>query len=531
MVERRALHKRMGSAIWLGVTAWAVAGCGGGGGGDGTDGKKVDPLFSQQWHLKNTGQIGANALPASTGEDIRAEQAWDCGDEEARCLGAGVIVGVVDLDLEIAHEDLAVNVDAQAGHNYVTGGTDPSPPADMIEHSHGTQVAGLIAARDSNGLGGRGVASRATLRGFNLLADFTDAHALDAIGREVDISNNSWGTPDGSGQLSGRATLAEDQAFRTGVVTGRGGKGIVYLFAAGNGGTGGHENSNYDAVANRREIMAIGAVNAQGRKSSYSEEGANLWISAPGGETCDESLAMTTTAPMGSALTGTIASEDGSTSSPNYTNCMNGTSAATPVASGVVALMLAANADLGWRDVREVMARSARKVDAGDSDWVLNGAGLPVNHKYGFGIVDAGEAVALARRWENVVAEVVYQSPESSPGLAVPDNDPSGVSDSMLVSESGIEHIEWVEVYFSAADHPYAGDLEIDLISPSGTTSRLADTHACSAACSVPYDSWRFGVARLLGEPADGTWRLVVRDRAAADVGTLQSWSLKVYGR
>ena len=58
----------------------------------------------------------------------------------------------------------------------------------------------------------------------------------------------------------------------------------------------------------------------------------------------------------------------------------SGTSFATPVAAGVVALMLEANPSLGWRDVQEILARTAQKTDPGHKDWTTNAAGLDINH-------------------------------------------------------------------------------------------------------------------------------------------------------
>jgi hypothetical protein len=108
-------------------------------------GNAADPLHGDQWHLKNTGQLGA-----TTGEDLNVEPAWSaCGTGNA-CRGEGVRIAVVDDGLEIAHEDLAANVATGLSYNYVTSNTDPTnDPADA-ESNHGTAVAGIVAARDLN---------------------------------------------------------------------------------------------------------------------------------------------------------------------------------------------------------------------------------------------------------------------------------------------------------------------------------------------------------------------------------------------
>ncbi|MBV2122230.1 MAG: S8 family serine peptidase, partial [Candidatus Thiodiazotropha sp. (ex Ctena orbiculata)] len=100
-----------------------------------------DPLYDQQWHIKNTGQSGA-----TVGEDINAEPVWDVDGIKGR----GVRIVVVDDGVEIGHEDLAANVAVDQSWDYQNNDTDPSPPQSSASDpfAHGTAVAGLIAARD-----------------------------------------------------------------------------------------------------------------------------------------------------------------------------------------------------------------------------------------------------------------------------------------------------------------------------------------------------------------------------------------------
>ncbi len=94
-------------------------------------------------------------------------------------------------------------------------------------------------------------------------------------------------------------------------------------------------------------------------------------------------------------------------------SAMNGTSAAAPTVTGVVALMLGANPNLTWRDLRLILAKTSRKIDAGrasrspwqlaggayvaQNGWTKNGAGLWFHNWYGYGLVDAAAAVAMAK--------------------------------------------------------------------------------------------------------------------------------------
>jgi subtilisin-like proprotein convertase family protein len=485
-----------------------------------------DPLFLDQWHLQNTGQVGG-----TPGEDLNVIPVWITG-----LKGEGIRIAVVDDGMEITHEDLAANVDAGLSYNYCDGSFNPTLcGSDTTASEHGTAVAGLISARDLDGVGGRGVAPRANIIGYNVLESMTLSNQADAMtrnGNSVDISSNSWGAPDGTGLLTSTSMTWRD-AVGTGISVGRGGRGTVYIFAAGNGGP--NENSNYDGYANNRAVMAICAVGDNGVHADYSEQGANLWVCAP--SLGNNNHAVTTTDRTGSLGY----NNDGTLNYPNtnYTNAFGGTSASVPMTSGVVALMLQANPNLGWRDVRLILAQTARKNNSADPDWTTNGTGIHINHKYGFGVINADAAVTAAGSWLNVGPEITHITPLKSVNLAIPDNDTTGRSDTIIVSGSNINNIEFIEVTFSASDHTYFGDLEITLTNDTtGTVSRLAETHACTNAdtgapinCPPSYNSWVFGTARHLGESANGSWKLTVKDQAPRDTGTFQSWQLKFYGR
>lgn len=501
----------------------------------------TDPLYVYQWHLKNTGQKSATGIAGTLGEDMHVEPVWTL---PAPIKGSGIRIAVVDDGLEIGHEDLASNVAAnEFNYNYATGSNDPTNSPSDLTSGHGTEVAGILAARDSNGKGVSGVAPRANLVGYNLLQNNTSSNEVDAMTRNaasVSVSSNSWGSADGTGELTASSSLWQT-AINTGLTTGRDGKGTIYMWAAGNGRAGSDacpacsDNSNYDGRANYRGVMAVAAVNDQGVQSAYSESGANLWVSAPGGEFCSTHTITTTdrTGAVGKNTTATAGTSD--YPDPNFTKCMNGTSAATPGAAGVVALMLAANPNLGWRDVRIILAQTARVNDWVGGGWVPNG-GTPnyyVSHKYGFGVVDAAEAVKAAQGLTTYLGpELTHSTLLSSPAKPIPE-DMTGVSDTIIVTGSSISSIEFVEITFTATNSPYSGDLDVTLTSPNGTVSQLAEPHVCggtSGACTSSYDGWVFGSARHLGEAADGSWTLTVKDGYAGNTGTFSSWKLKFYG-
>jgi len=502
-----------------------------------------DPLYSKQWHLKNNGQ---NA--GIRGEDINVEAAWnteiDTGTGTQKTKGEGVHVRLVDDGLEITHEDLAANI--ATGQNYDYCGRDndlANIPSRCADHAHGTLVAGIVAARDFNGLGIRGSAPQASIAGFNLLFNFTAANALDAMTRDiatVAISSNSWGSQDHTGELSTALTPRMPagwlNSLQTGTTTGRGGLGTIYTWAAGNGANrqldipDDIDNSNYDAFANNRYVIAVCATNDKGQQTIYSENGANLWVCAPsGGDPESNEQNITTTDRSGGIAGSNTNNSRNDYTDKNYTNTFSGTSASTPLTAGVIALMLQTNPNLGWRDVRLILAQTARKNDPADAGWKVT-AGSPtynVNHKYGFGVVDAAAAVSASRNWKNVGTERTFNSGIKTVNASIPDNNRMGVRDSIVINNS--MSIEFIEITFSAS-HPYHGDLRVELISPSGTTSILAERHLCVRGCIGNYDSWVFGSARHLGENSAGTWTLRVSDEAGLDIGQFSSWGIKFYG-
>ena len=468
-----------------------------------------DPLYGCQWHLNNERQL-KGGIPD---EDINVEAVWDAGS-----LGAGVNVVVVDDGMDYEHEDLSANVNTARNHDY-TGGDDIYDPFEY----HGTAVAGIIAARD-NSLGVRGVAPRATLYGYNLLLNSTDANDADAVQRdpETDVSNNSWGPPDGPG-LDAAPGIWE-MAIEKGITEGSDGKGIFYAWAAGNGALVG-DNSNYDGYANHYGVTAACAVNDQGQRASYSEEGANLWVCAPSSDFTRDRHGITTT-----------------DNDDFYRDSFGGTSAAAPIVSGVAALVRSTNTALSWRDIKLILAASARQNDADNAGWedgaLKYGSDTEryhFNHEYGFGVVDAEAAVDLADGW-TPVPELTEASADSAPFagefLWIPDSRSWVTSSITLGSE--VEFTEFVELN-ADFDHQYFRDLQVELVSPAGTVSVLSVPYPVEPGEYHPgislRQSFRFGSARHLGENPTGTWTLRLSDRVpGAPLGRLNAWSLTVYG-
>ena len=473
--------------------------------------RQDDPLYACQWHLKNTGQF-KGAVP---GNDLDVEPVWD----SFRGTPSQVVC-VVDDGLELAHKDLAPNVVPGLSWDYLE--EDPDPTAGK----HGTAVGGVTAGRGFNGVGVRGVAPEAGLCGYRVLGGggLTDADEADAETRAFDriaIYNNSWGPDDDGQNLTAPRPLTQAAMTRA-LSEGRGGKGTLYFWAGGNG-LQAVDNSNYDGYANWRGTIAVAATTSAGQQSGYSENGASLCVNAPSNGGQDPGITTTDRTGIEGYNEGT---QPRDFTDMDFTDTFGGTSSATPAASGVGALLLQARPDLGWRDVKTILMATAAQNDPGDPDWSDNGAGYHVSHKYGFGRVDAAAAVAAASRWSNLPPETSIES-GAVPGLAVPPG-PVGVHSTVSLARNlRVESVEVVFTATTAASH--WGDLQVLLLSPSGTWSVLAEKHETSGS-TYRYDRWRFGSERYLGEPSAGDWTLVVKDLATTGGATLAEWRLVVYG-
>ena len=217
-----------------------------------------DSLYGCQWHLQN-----------QSGEDINVEPVWAEG-----IRGEDINIAIVDDGLDFNHIDLKNNVNTSLNHNYRDSGSVFHP----FLH-HGTYVAGVVAGRD-NGVGVRGVAPRATIYGYNFLAEptiFTQADAVTRNRLTTAVSNNSWGPVGGPGL--GHANALWELGVESGASNGYGGNGTFYAFAGGNGHQeGGHSNLN--EYANHYAVTAVCGTNDIDTRRVSSEFGANTSGSA-----------------------------------------------------------------------------------------------------------------------------------------------------------------------------------------------------------------------------------------------------------
>lgn len=210
------------------------------------------------------------------------------------------------------------------------------------------------------------------------------------------------------------------------------------------------------------------------------------------------------------------------TSRDDCTGTFGGTSAAAPLVAGVVALVVEANRNLTWRDVQGVLIESAKPHRDNDPSWQTNGAGKRYSHAFGFGLIDAGNAVTVSKDWKHFGE---YLNVSVANTISVPiskTNDWASVEINVTAQPNFVvEHVELVFV----ATHPRRGDLDITLLSPSGTYSNLAEIHGDSNANY----NWKFGSIVCWGENPTGTWILKVKDSRMSG-GTITGYTLNVFG-
>lgn len=333
-----------------------------------------DPLLPDQWHLENTGQRGA-----TPGVDARVTEAWSMTRGKP-----DVVISVLDDGVDLDHPDLAPNLTGVT-INFPDDWRTKRDSGDFGQH--GSSCAGVAAARGDNAEGGSGVCPDCKLLpallsetvggGFQISDMETAQRFVDIVDAGAWVISNSWGISTGDPRFKdstfqipkiGNAVAAALDYAET---KGRGGKGTVIVFAAGN------DNSPLDSTSGYGTVVAVGAVDDTGLKSYYSNVGKQLDIAAPsnGGK---------------AGITTTAAGKGGAA---DYTNRFGGTSSACPLVAGVVGLVLSANPALTAAEVRGVLAASANKIDPVFGNYDENG----MSTAYGAGLVDAFAAVKRAK--------------------------------------------------------------------------------------------------------------------------------------
>jgi subtilisin family serine protease len=567
---------------------------------------ETEPLYTFQW-AANYAASFFKGFPEtfSGGLDLNVEPAHRQGFK-----GYGVNVLVLDSGTDLNNEDLAPNADRSMSWNYLTKTDDPHPVVlDPRNAPHGTVVAGIIAAAQ-NGKGIMGIAPQVRVGAANLIEGQREPNAFYlAYGNapwssKAHVFNASFGI-DKLAMAYDSDTDASTSALR-GLKNLRDGKGAVFLKAAGNSFAQrlcGIDVAYYDCTnpANdpstlESNIITVAALNAMGSASSYSSAGSVVWITGMGGEyggygAYGESLGPDNNdgpTIFSTDIRGCIhgysrtdadtpflrgqSQRNGLADNPecDYTY-MNGTSAATPTIAGLSALMLSANPALTWRDARDILRLSARKVDPdylhniplrGDRPygaqydlttnqpvkhigsaadiregaiqvpmelgWQTNAMGYEYSNWYGFGVPDTERAIALAQDFANnpsLSRAGDVNIPNFTPvaqwynGAVAPydglEDTPTRTAPfpyqrvtSIGKHSSGKHIVDQFQVRLTG-ENVCLGSLGIAVKSPSGTVSilKLFNDHF-KADGEYKFEDYGLASFAFYGEPAEGDWEL-----------------------
>ncbi|NXN30746.1 FURIN protein, partial [Nycticryphes semicollaris] len=455
----------------------------------------TDPKFPQQWYLVSEGAHAGCSVPGAREQEGR----WRCP----------VLATWFRRDVR------------QHGHWSLCPWLVPHAPHIPSEHTwscsdcrHGTRCAGEVAAVANNGICGVGVAYNARIGGVRMLdgevTDAVEAHSLGLNPNHIHIYSASWGPEDDGKTVDGPARLAEEAFFR-GVSQGRGGLGSIFVWASGNGGRE-HDSCNCDGYTNSIYTLSISSTTQYGNVPWYSEA-------------CSSTLA--TTYSSGNQNEKQIVTTD---LRQKCTESHTGTSASAPLAAGIIALALEANKNLTWRDMQHLVVQTSKPAHLNANDWVTNGVGRKVSHSYGYGLLDAGAMVNLAKNWTTVgpqrkcVIDVLTEPKDIGKHLEV-----RRKVDACLGKANYISRLEHAQARLTLS-YNRRGDLAIHLISPMGTRSTLlaARPHDFSAD---GFNDWAFMTTHSWDEDPSGEWVLEIENTSDANnYGTLTKFTLVLYG-
>lgn len=457
------------------------------------------------------------------------------GASLADYTGEGVRVGIIDDGFALDADELEDAFDTSRDRDLRGNDNDPSGEAG---DGHGTWAA-LVLGAAADGEGGTGGAYDATLVGLRVgygsngnNAQFEAAFRA-ALTADADVLNCSFGNAEpfrNNYETSGFAGLADAQ--RDFAVEGRGGLGGVAVFSSGNadqaagfGSAQAYGEAQYAGFSNHLHNIVVGGFGTDGEHAWFARGGESL--------TC-----------VAQAVDVSVPRTDGGRGHDN----LYGTSFAAPQVTAAVAQMLEANAELGARDVREILALSSRlgpNLDGSGLDdpaWAFerngadtwNGGGLKFASEYGFGALDAVGAVRLAETWQG---QATWGDVTTlTRAVAKPTLRDRGemVGRTSVATDLDVDAVE-LDVKF---DHGSLRDLAITLVSPSGTESVVFDGGLVDwegwgdRDRSLGTLDWQFTSNRFWGENARGTWEVKIEDRAAdgRKVSQLTEFEIRLHG-
>ncbi|MAM86409.1 MAG: peptidase S8 [unclassified Hahellaceae] len=339
-----------------------------------------DEFYSYQWHYPQ----------------INLQQAWDVTTGESS-NGDPVIVAVVDTGVFLDHPDLKSQL--VPGYDFITplgisldgDGPDANPddPGGSAERGrssfHGSHVAGTIAARTNDGIGGAGVSWDAKIMPIRVLGDSggTTYDILQGVRFAAGLGNDSGTLPARRADiinlsLGGPGGTLEEQAVYTQAYN----AGVIIVAAAGN------DNTSVNSYpASFEGVISVSAVDMQSKITNYSNFGQRIDLAAPGG---DSSVDLNGDGYSDGVMS--AVADDTSGQREATWKFYNGTSMAAPHVAGVIALMKAVYPELTPAQVDTLISSGELTNDIGAAGW---------DEYYGYGLIDAHKAVLAAQNLAN----------------------------------------------------------------------------------------------------------------------------------
>jgi subtilisin family serine protease len=468
--------------------------------------------FALQWHLKKT-TVDGNSID----QHANVEAAW------ALAQGEGTVIAVIDDGVDLEHEEFSSPNKIVAPRDATRQTDNPRP---VGSDKHGQACAGVACA--DGRFGASGVAPRARLMPIRLASGLGSQREADAFfwaaQHGADVISCSWGPEDGTwfepdDPLHDEVVPIADStrlAIEWAVTNGRGGKGCVIVWAAGNG----NESVDNDGYASYPKVIAVAACNDMGKKSAYSDVGDAVWCAFPSnnGDPSKTPGIWTTDRSGASGYNpGTVSRGD---AAGNYTNSFGGTSSAAPGVAGVAALVLSRNPGLRWDEVKDVLKRSCERIDKTGGKYDANGH----SKLYGYGRIDAKKAVGLALPAHPDRTAIRTEVRD------VPIRDLQTAKLTLTIAEN--DSLQSVRIGVDL-DHTYIGDLIVTVRPPAALGVGAITLHERSgggtANIKKTFDAINApGLAKLAGKRPKGTWTLTVQDKERLDQGTLHKFTVEM---
>ena len=227
----------------------------------------------------------------------------------------------------------------------------------------------------------------------------------------------------------------------------------------------------------------------------------------------------------------------------DYMQNFNGTSSAAPSVSGAIALILEANSNLTWRDIKHILASSATQIDNSRSKtyesvdlykWTTNAAGFKHHPWYGFGKINVQSAITLAEAYVlgSLGTFVNTSGTQTNIGGTITSNQRTIFTAKKITLSAPAGSSNFVEfIKLSLGfDHADPEEISVELKSPDGTTVTVLQPFTLKTS-NPSNNDFDMGISSFYGESISGDWTLIITDYTDDGVGgTLDNWSIKVYG-